>query len=73
MGIPFPRQARTDSVIDQQALIGAVGLACGGDYSIAIITLMLAFATLTLITYLEGKMHQRLQENDDAGSDHGSL
>ena len=54
-------------------LIGAVGLACGGGYySIAIITLMLAFATLTLITYLEGKMHKRLQQDDDARSDHGS-
>lgn len=56
-------------------LIGAVGLACGaGYYSIAGITLVLAFATLTIISYIEAKMHRHVlggdrndKESDGAG------
>jgi putative Mg2+ transporter-C (MgtC) family protein len=42
-------------------LVGALGLACGGGYyAIAVVTLILAFATLTVISYIEGKMHRHL-------------
>ena len=47
-------------------LVGALGLACGAGYfSIASITLILAFVTLTGISYLERKMHRHLLHGDD--------
>lgn len=53
-------------------LVGALGLACGSGYfSVATVTLILAFATLTVISYLERKLHRQLLHSDDGKSGAG--
>lgn len=54
-------------------LVGALGLACGSGYfTIASVTLILAFATLTVISYFERKMHGHLLDGDDGKSGAGA-